>query len=129
MYIIIPLHESVTYIYIIYKTYFLLCLVLLSWVDFLSNKVRNLHINTAESYISFKYDKWDLLWYEKLILHLFHILSCLLKLAFAWLSQLRRYASFWWCHLHLAILVVPCLWIPYYSRHSYFLIPVLSVCQ
>ena len=56
-----------------YKTYFCYALC----------QSRGLYINKAESYMTFNYPKWDLLWHKKIIIiHLSRAVSCLLKLGY-----------------------------------------------
>ena len=49
----------------VYIIYYIRIFCVVPRVISLSNKIRNLHINKAESYMSCIYYKWDLLWYEK----------------------------------------------------------------
>ena len=78
---IIPLHEPATYMQYITRLHFCCTFVSVSWINLPCFMLRNLHINNVESYMSFKYHKWNLTWYEKMImLHLTLVLTCYLKL-------------------------------------------------
>ena len=130
----IPLYEPITYSYIIYyKTYFLLCLVSVSQVSFLSDMLNNLYINQSESYMSFKYHKWDLLWYKKIIiLYLSRSFTVFLKISTCTVISSMLLAPLQFVpFLRLNILILyyswedPFLFLKLSKNPSHLLIPLL----